>query len=1854
MSDIASILVELIKVYHKTALSNNRGSRLVLPGITTNIAKKIHKDLLDEDEFTSYLVVSEEEVNEDEKSNIDEKCISPMGLTSLRTDSFIAIVCPDQMSKIPDSIKGSGGATRSDQYTEEWPWIDDKSESFKFNGVVLDKLISRWTADEKEQDWLRIFVMECLVKHTAKLPIEERKSILLEDILGDFSRDKYPEIKDIKEKMLFHVGVPLPASNLEDFDNFISVTKNDCERIVKKHGKGGARDSAMEMIEEVFEDPSEHDQVRKTLNYFLDKLGPTKFKNIGPLAFYDCWDRENPLEWRRLSGTNLQRLFETEQPSLAVITGITLECDRSVKSRNPDIIATFADEVIDISVSFQIPPDEYESDWTIRVNRIRNTILEKAIEKPASGRQDFSLSMDKVGSYNKNFTLSINLHSSSDEQRRAHTTFSLHVCGEERPAFSLVEEPSFKVVDGNDHDPNQEESELIETDIPIKMHLFTHSENDPALHDQDNKKYALTKFRNGIFHSERIDPTSEKFSEHLKMVSSFGKLETVIGIKAIFTENGEFTLEDELRVNISCKKKDKINNIYPIFKGISKESYPRLGNIDEKSLRRSAFALQMSEKEGWRPIIGDLGKIKGKFSCKEYVVFFGEVEIPEFNSIVLNEEATNLLEEYQLVRYEVLKLVEKSFDGNENNHPVYATHPVFVEERAEEIEESIVKYLKAYKNIITYAKDNKSTLERLELLVMLYLDCLVYCNAEEKDLSYAINLIGPWHPLVLAKRFMVQSELLDRTDRINDKENIFWNLTVLLKGIKGFSWITGVHKDKNELVPLYVFATSDPGWQLSIRREIGLKIFDVVKIVDKTLGLEININDFSTGHLAETAIKSFLRTFPSKRSIGINFSEGYRKNQTISSMRRIMTEENGISELGEKIPGGIRIAFDEVVEGDEVVIDQISPPLMVYDPKDRSENIEKIRPDIRILAPREKIEFQQVSENEKLPRGLGKKSVFSEPILKLASGGEEGLKSISLEFDNIAEDDPDDPDELGSAYFNAIAEAFEAADVNIGLFSYKALPDNLSGFQWIVSPGGGMDPAIFVEWVRQGAASEEDRALWDYNVDIGESKNTNYILSRIVKEFKVSVNGFFKEDVASGFISDLGKLGLAIGGEALKTGRNALGAIGIVNTIRLHSGSREKNIMGVFRKDKYSAGFLIPVDSFTSFFGLTNRRTDLIAIQLILKGEDEPHLDIYAWGIESKFFSAKCDEKLAQEALQQAKESINKFKELIEISLKNGGMPERLGLLNILKFGLRISSPSQQREIVEWIKIEQRVYKSVLRGNYEYKTNKFDAVVVSTEGEFSGAAESNELNDGMWFRLNKENSPVISEEKSTKIKEMRAELSKNFNIQENFIEQTDSREGIVPSESTISTDSSTPPVPVKDVEIPIIVEDIQDSTDSSTPPVPVKDRKLSEELIPPNQQEVAPRDAKLEKIWIGTDDGRRSIFLDPESLENSNMMITGKPGSGKTQLLKYLICKIREQQKNTLIIEIQRDFSQKPDFENRASLDVAYVTDEGLPFNPLIPIPRRHSRTEELFINLPNHINEIVSLFRRIFDLGPIQETNLQETVLNAFENIGINVEDGSLFQEEQEFPYFGQIEEMLREMDPLAYNRLRSFFTLNIFRQEFSGRPFSDLLNKSIVISLVGISNPIVQNAIMELIILSAYNYYNIQDNAEVIKQFFVIDEANRIVKSQITEEFVRQCRKFGVSTILSSQYLDEFKDTVTNSMDTKIFHTTGGGITKAKQVTDLIGIPGQEQEILNLNKFELFMDNPQNRRSKTRIINYPMYLIHSHLKVKKEATFEEVSNIEGIQSTRVKPLLEQLEKLGLVVIEEGERIRLLERNDL
>ena len=88
---------------------------------------------------------------------------------------------------------------------------------------------------------------------------------------------------------------------------------------------------------------------------------------------------------------------------------------------------------------------------------------------------------------------------------------------------------------------------------------------------------------------------------------------------------------------------------------------------------------------------------------------------------------------------------------------------------------------------------------------------------------------------------------------------------------------------------------------------------------------------------------------------------------------------------------------------------------------------------------------------------------------------------------------------------------------------------------------------------------------------------------------------------------------------------------------------------------------------------------------------------IYACGVESKFVSGTFNLTMSREALAQARSTLSEFRALVQNGLDDGSMPERLGLLALLRFGLRISSPSSPSEISEWVNMEREVYESILQ-----------------------------------------------------------------------------------------------------------------------------------------------------------------------------------------------------------------------------------------------------------------------------------------------------------------------------------------------------------------------------------------------------------------------------------------------------------------------------------------------------------------------------------------------------------------------------
>jgi len=237
----SQVLARLIESYVRSASSGDRDCRLLVPGLTHRIAREVHGYLLRQG-VSSYLVVGEEE----EPSETD-RLIRAVGLTSRRIGSFVAVASPGQLVHIQDSIRGSGGTIRSLAFSEEWPWIDGGSEPFRFGGPVLDALIQEWSADPAEQEWLRDFTLDGLLEHTRSS--SRRAQVLLEAILGSFDPTGYPGIADVRQKFLYHAGIPRPSGAVPAVPTTIRDSARLCQRVIERYQKDeGVRDQARDMI----------------------------------------------------------------------------------------------------------------------------------------------------------------------------------------------------------------------------------------------------------------------------------------------------------------------------------------------------------------------------------------------------------------------------------------------------------------------------------------------------------------------------------------------------------------------------------------------------------------------------------------------------------------------------------------------------------------------------------------------------------------------------------------------------------------------------------------------------------------------------------------------------------------------------------------------------------------------------------------------------------------------------------------------------------------------------------------------------------------------------------------------------------------------------------------------------------------------------------------------------------------------------------------------------------------------------------------------------------------------------------------------------------------------------------------------------------------------------------------------------------------------------------------------------------------------------------------------------------------------------------------------------------------------
>ena len=450
-------------------------------------------------------------------------------------------------------------------------------------------------------------------------------------------------------------------------------------------------------------------------------------------------------------------------------------------------------------------------------------------------------------------------------------------------------------------------------------------------------------------------------------------------------ERGEFTLEDELRQLLASAKKDRAKEILAIHTGHATDAYSRLGGLNEKSRRRIRLARCFEDRVGWRPVLADffLESDGPEEACGDFARTIRGSDASAIRSVTLPDHALEMLRQYadrrDLFRQLVIATLQTT--GAKLEHPEYAIHPFYLAEESDlrqPLEQALSEYLVAHCQLQAYVQENQKRLDWPQSFVLTYLDCIVQWREDASKNSFF--LIGPWHPLVAAKRFLTQRALVLRAKRMvdgNDKE--FHELISLLSQIPGFHWYPSLKADDVALEPAYVTPTSDPGWHLAFKRRVtegdmggapGNLLEDIMRSIRDNIGLEARIHLPASGAMVGTVLNSYMRTFPSKRHVGVYFPDGFRGEDEVVTADRFLHTDDGPTQAGLQFTGGLSLLFGNTPDFPENIA-WAGPPLKVFKYEDRNVCIAEQHPDIQFCQTGNKLGFLENEDASTLPRGRG-------------------------------------------------------------------------------------------------------------------------------------------------------------------------------------------------------------------------------------------------------------------------------------------------------------------------------------------------------------------------------------------------------------------------------------------------------------------------------------------------------------------------------------------------------------------------------------------------------------------------------------------------------------------------------------------------------------------------------------------------------------------------------------------------------------------------------------------------------------------------------------------------------------------
>ena len=1825
MHNVSNTLALLITKYYLGLKQAGTDCRIVVPGLTTKIADNLHRTLIDGG-YPSYLVIPPKGTLKPSESS---RQVVASGLTSLRHGSMIIVTYPGEIPNLQDSLVGAGGAIRSFAFSEEWPWVPASNHAFGFEGPFLDALVEQWTTDKLVCELLKKLIIDGLLKQTSRCI--SRADLFLNSILDSFEFKK-SEDNSILLDFLFFCGLPSPgksASLLRDMDKYIANSTRLAIDIDSRHTQSNVRAELIERIAEVFSsDQDKLSQIRSFIDEFFDGVNSQDVGlPAGMLSLRHCWSGKVE-SWQCLDIDVLSSIYSVQLSKTKIEFNVTIASSKGVVALDglKAALNSLTDSYINVEIKGVEVPDF--AGLKLKILWRSTLVYEGLVEERDSC---CSVPIDGWSLPEKIFNLPLRVVLENyDGKIILEKRVSLYLVDESHPFLAVTTNPFkvFKPAETIDLD----ELEKLIVDEPVELFLLRGDSIDEIaveINQQRVSTCAAPGLASVFQLSSAIDP--DIVTSGLVDVCVFSRDKNVsFYVEARDIERGEYTLESEYIAQISGGGRSTVDKLIQIFDGNVVQPYPLLGGMNDQS-RRLAFIAELMERRDYKghPILVNL---QSDFSNPKYESGFwdltGQLQ-KEFDLGASDSGLIEILEHYSSARTSVLT---ELWDGfvKDSSRPMYAAYPIFIANRSDRIESLICDYLDRYISILDFIDVNEQSLSWEDLFLLCGVDS-VHVLSEQGGIS-GVFLMGPWHPLTLAKRYMTQSVIHDCGRRLTSSR-FDWRyakLTRLIEQHNSYRWVPALLGDDKDIEYAFVSTTSDPGWSVGFSKIAIEEVEKACGVIRGVLGLELSTFPLAREHMALGYLRSFTGSFSSNRSVSIHAPRSYSGKNLVNSARELLYEDDEASFAGLQLPGGVHILLHDLSEVEPIQWRQ--PPIFVYEAAAEDQHIWPDSKDIDLLPPIGDLKLGNLTESAVVPRGDGHRVVFNMPIRQVNSGRGGKPSSYEIEFGvalPTAEDVP-------SIFLKALLKIESMEIENRKAIWTFQLPESLQ-YTWNILPGGHADPAVFVHYIEEGARRhQESRALWDYRVSVAKRVNSYYTLAQVPVDVKFALSGspiFSNNSIGMTLINELGRVGIAVGGEAMRSGSHALGVIGISAAVRMMTSSAE-GIPPPLKIDGTKIGFLLSADSFHELLGGSlerdseddARRGDLVAIQTIFD-DIENKLTLSFAGIECKYSSATYPAVEVDGALEQAERSFSRIDELARSATNPDGMPERLALAKLVEFGLRVASVTHSQHIT--IARQSQIIASILSGRFSVKNPVETALLFTTEVDFESSALVKRR--GVWVRLGPNGWPGVSE--SMQLLEIRRELAAVFDVCNGSLISV--RSAIEPL-TTGKPGSISSPAALNLIKVVSEVSKTDDTRKLSAP----RDSSIS---AVDNAQTLLP-------VLLGVTAQGLPIYYDPQKkghlVENYNVMITGSSGKGKTQLVKTLVSEIRRQEKKVVMLDFKNDYSPDSGFLKEAGLSVKHVAFEGLPYNPLIPSPIEDPTSPDRseVINISQHIAGITSILGKCFQLGAQQQASLKDVIRECFRDNGIPTNGMVLNSDSFKFPDFNDVGEKLRVNNPLAYNRLDPLFDLGIFQAESSQLRFQASLEDSFVLNVSSISSEPIKDALAQIFILSSHAYFNALPHTSTLNILFVFDEAHRVLESENLARFVRECRAYGVGVVLSSQYPSDFQKDISASLATKVIHGNGPDRDKVRSIVNLLGIQDSEDRVKELGLFEAYVSNVQLGTVFINTLAYPYYLIFQKIKSGSNVRLENMTSIDGLDTNRIS-VLEIIRKLrSLSLIEESD----------